>query len=197
MVPRCKSFFPPLTLNSSPHLKVFSIPLGVHVFVTVHFHPKADTSSAAIIGMIQKVQSAAALNTVIDEFNHLNFNKVLERCASACHSLCMPLRGSPGICYDSVSGTEVSSPDHHTLHLGGELSSGFWAVCCSLTFQGCLSTQTGLHFKKATASLTALKLYLCPRTLSPNWWLSVTLTGWCFWLQIKKKELKIGTLRQS
>lgn len=114
--------------------------------------------------LLQLLQSAAALNTVIDEFNHLNFKKVLERCASACHSPCMPLWGSPGIRYDSVSGTEVSSPDHHTVHLLGESCSGFWAVGCSLTFQGCLSTQTGLWSKKATVSLAALTLYLSSRT---------------------------------
>lgn len=41
--------------------------------------PGADTSSAAITAMIHKVQSAAARRTVIGDFNHFNFQKVLER----------------------------------------------------------------------------------------------------------------------
>lgn len=40
--------------------------------------PGADTSTAAITVMIQKVQSAAR-RTVIGDFNHFNFQKVLEQ----------------------------------------------------------------------------------------------------------------------
>lgn len=120
-------------------------PRGVHLFVTVRVHPKADTDSAAIIGMIQKVQSADALSTVIDDFNHLNVQKVLEQLVSACLSPCMPSQDSPGICYGSLKGREVAGVTVGSLHLEElEVSTNN----CSLTYQGCFThTQTGLCFK--------------------------------------------------
>lgn len=117
-------------------------PGGVHLFVTVHIRPKADTDSAAIIKMIQKLQSADAPGAFIGDFNHLNFQKVLEQFVLACHSPCMPLWCTPGIYYavrgTYAAGVPVGTSDHGTGHLLRTYSmSTVWTNDCSLTFQGC------------------------------------------------------------
>lgn len=54
--------------------------------------------------MIQKVQSAAPRRTVIGDFNHFNFQKVLERRVTRPGA---PLWHSPGIRYGSVGGFQL------------------------------------------------------------------------------------------
>lgn len=84
-VPECKSCFVPPDIEplsaylSSPHS------LGGSGICHRSHCPKADTYTAAIIWMIHKVQSAAAHGTVIGDFNHLNFQKVLEHFVLARH----------------------------------------------------------------------------------------------------------------
>lgn len=56
-----------LAWRAYAHLKLFTFSL------------RTTTDSAAIIWMIQKVQSAKALTAVMEDFNHINFQKVLER----------------------------------------------------------------------------------------------------------------------
>lgn len=152
-VPRWKSYFVLLTLNLSLHLSNSACPQGVHLFVIVHVHPKADTGSGAIISMIQKVQSAEALSTVIGDFNHLNFQKVLERLVpAACHSPCVPLGGSV-MALSREHKWQESQWDHRTTSLctcfaHTELYSASELVTLPSLFKAALPTQTGLCFRR-------------------------------------------------
>lgn len=84
-MPKCRSCFVPPDIEpisaslGSPHS------LGGSRICHCSHCPKADTYAAAIIWMIHKVQSAAAHGTVIGDFNHLNFQKVLEHFVLARH----------------------------------------------------------------------------------------------------------------
>lgn len=151
MIHQCHSVRAALSLWHWTPLSISKFPRGVHLFVTVSVHPKADTDSAAIIGMIQKAQSADALSTVIDDFNHLNVQKVLEQLVSACLSPCEPSQESPEISYGSVKGREVAGVTVGSLHLE-EL--GVWTNDCSLTFQGCFSHTNWTLFQEPTVSMT-------------------------------------------
>lgn len=61
--------------------------------------------------MIQKAQSANALTVVTEDFNHINFQKVLERLLLAKGGPRTPLRGTPKtrlrLCRGEASATSV------------------------------------------------------------------------------------------